>query len=50
MEDDFETLKKSGIDVKGKIVICRYGKIFRGNKVKFKSYLCELNKKIYINF
>jgi hypothetical protein len=36
MDEDFETLKNNGIDIKGKVVICRYGKIFRGNKVKFK--------------
>ena len=32
-EDDFEHLKELGYDVRGKIVICRYGRIFRGNKV-----------------
>ena len=31
---DFEKLKELGIDVKGKIVIARYGKIYRGDKVK----------------
>lgn len=33
MEDDFKWLKNNNFDVKNKIVICRYGKIFRGNKV-----------------
>ncbi|EOZ93612.1 Glutamate carboxypeptidase II precursor [Indibacter alkaliphilus LW1] len=32
---DFEKLKKEGIDVKGKIVIARYGANFRGYKAKF---------------
>ncbi|KAK3101739.1 hypothetical protein FSP39_005989 [Pinctada imbricata] len=32
---DFEKLKENGIDVTGKIVIIKYGKIFRGNKVDF---------------
>jgi N-acetylated-alpha-linked acidic dipeptidase len=31
---DFEKLVASGISVSGKIVIVRYGKIFRGNKVE----------------
>ena len=31
--DDFRKLKEMGIDVKGKIVICRYGEVFRGVKV-----------------
>ncbi|KAJ8299220.1 hypothetical protein KUTeg_023280 [Tegillarca granosa] len=29
---DFETLKQKGINCTGKIVIARYGQIFRGNK------------------
>lgn len=33
--EDFETLKKLGVDVKGKIAVVRYGGIFRGLKVKF---------------
>ncbi|KAL3841667.1 hypothetical protein ACJMK2_019781 [Sinanodonta woodiana] len=33
--EDFERLKAAGINVSGKIAIARYGKIFRGNKVKF---------------
>ena len=33
MEEDFDLIKKMGYDVKGKIVLCKYGKIFRGNKV-----------------
>lgn len=31
--EDFVKLQESGINVSGKIVIVRYGKIFRGNKV-----------------
>ncbi|XP_064110762.1 N-acetylated-alpha-linked acidic dipeptidase 2-like [Macrobrachium nipponense] len=31
--EDFDKLKELGIDVAGHIVIARYGKIFRGNKV-----------------
>jgi len=34
-KEDFETLKSLGIDVKGKIVIARYGGNFRGYKAKF---------------
>ncbi|OWB74315.1 hypothetical protein B5S31_g4104 [[Candida] boidinii] len=33
--EDFQLLKSNGIDVSGKIVIARYGKIYRGLKVKF---------------
>lgn len=33
--EDFAHLHKEGVDIKGKIVIVRYGKIFRGLKVKF---------------
>jgi N-acetylated-alpha-linked acidic dipeptidase len=32
--DDYDTLAKQGIDVKGKIVIARYGKSWRGTKPK----------------
>lgn len=32
-EEDFEKLKDLGVNVSGHIVIARYGKIFRGNKV-----------------
>jgi N-acetylated-alpha-linked acidic dipeptidase len=32
--EDYEYLKKQGIDVKGKIVIARYGKVWRGTKSK----------------
>ncbi len=32
--EDYEVLKKAGIDVKGKIVIARYGKSWRGTKPK----------------
>ena len=34
-KEDFETLKSLGVDVKGKIVIARYGGNFRGYKAKF---------------
>jgi N-acetylated-alpha-linked acidic dipeptidase len=32
--EDFETLRRIGVDVKGKIVICKYAKIFRGLKIR----------------
>lgn len=32
--EDFDLLEERGIDVTGHIVMARYGKIFRGNKVK----------------
>ncbi len=32
---DFEELIKNNLNVTGKIVLCQYGKIFRGNKVLF---------------
>ena len=35
LKEDFETLKSLGIDIKGKIVIARYGGNFRGYKAKF---------------
>ena len=35
--EDFEVLKKLGVDCIGKIVITRYGKIFRGDKVQWPS-------------
>ena len=34
-KEDFETLKALGIDIKGKIVLARYGGNFRGYKAKF---------------
>ena len=34
-KEDFETLKDLGVDIKGKIVIARYGGNFRGYKAKF---------------
>jgi N-acetylated-alpha-linked acidic dipeptidase len=34
LPDDYETLTQRGIGVKGRIVIVRYGKSFRGTKVK----------------
>lgn len=33
-EQDFEKLKDLNVTVDGHIVIARYGKIFRGNKVR----------------
>lgn len=44
-EDFFQLEKEMGINVTGKIVIVRYGKIFRGNKVRnwtFKAHQCEV--------
>ncbi len=35
LKDDFETLNSLGIDIKGKIIIARYGGNFRGYKAKF---------------
>jgi len=34
---DFKKLQEMGIDVKGKIVICRYGEVFRGVKASIAS-------------
>ena len=34
-QEDFDTLKRLGVDVKGKIVLARYGKNFRGYKARF---------------
>ncbi len=34
LPNDYEALKKAGVDVKGKIVIVRYGNSFRGVKAK----------------
>lgn len=34
-KEDFDTLKKAGIDCTGKIIIARYGGNFRGYKAKF---------------
>ncbi|MPC89552.1 N-acetylated-alpha-linked acidic dipeptidase 2 [Portunus trituberculatus] len=33
-EEDFEKLAELGVSVKDAILIARYGKIFRGNKVR----------------
>ena len=35
LKEDFESLNSMGIDIKGKIVIARYGGNFRGYKAKF---------------
>ncbi|KAH6983820.1 membrane transporter [Ilyonectria destructans] len=32
--EDFETLQRKGVSVEGKIVLCKYGKVFRGLKVR----------------
>lgn len=32
-EEDFKEIKKLGMSLTGKIVLCRYGKTFRGNIV-----------------
>ena len=38
-KQDFEYLKSLGIDIRGRIVIARYGAIFRGNIVtKYKHF------------
>lgn len=34
-DTDFNELLRQGFNVSGKIVLCKYGKIFRGNKVAF---------------
>lgn len=41
-EDFFKLEREMGINCTGKIVIARYGKIFRGNKVRvvFSFFLC----------
>jgi N-acetylated-alpha-linked acidic dipeptidase len=33
-EEDFAELEQTGIEIRGKIVIARYGKLFRANKVR----------------
>ena len=33
--EDFQELDKLGVSVSGKIAIMRYGKVFRGSKVKW---------------
>ena len=39
---DYEELKKAGVDVKGKIVIVRYGNSFRGVKAKVAEITAQL--------
>ncbi|VDM99212.1 unnamed protein product [Thelazia callipaeda] len=34
IQDDYVRLEKQGISIKGKIVLCRYGALFRGDKVQ----------------
>jgi N-acetylated-alpha-linked acidic dipeptidase len=34
-EEDFQVLTKTGYNLTNKLVLCKYGKIFRGNKVEF---------------
>ena len=38
---DFNLLLKSGCNLKNKIILCKYGKIFRGNKVYFRYFAFE---------
>lgn len=33
--EDFESLRAAGVDVRGKIVLARYGGLFRGSKARF---------------
>ena len=49
-EDFFKLERDMKINCSGKILIARYGKIFRGNKVKKKQlfvFLFNKNKKLY---
>ncbi|KAI3406122.1 VPS70 [Candida oxycetoniae] len=46
-KEDFKALKEHDIDVRGKIVVVRYGKIFRGLKVKFAQDLGAIGVLIY---
>ena len=32
--EDYDKLRELGVDVKGAITLCRYGQIFRGDKVR----------------
>ena len=47
--EDFARLKELGVDVKGKIVIARYGGNFRGYKVKFAQEAGAAGLLIYID-
>ena len=47
MEQDFELLKSLGYDVKDQIVMCKYGKIFRGNKVIFLRLVTNVTNPIF---
>jgi len=44
---DFEDLLFKGVNLTGKIVICKYGKIFRGLKVKRAQELDAIGILIY---
>lgn len=33
--EDFQALQEAGVDIRGKVTLCRYGGLFRGLKVKF---------------
>ena len=46
--EDFEELDKRNLNCTGKIVIMRYGKIFRGNKVIFDWKILNLSKASFI--
>lgn len=45
--EDFQFLQRNtSVSVEGKIVLARYGKIFRGNKVRFLiSVTCQQHRK-----
>ena len=41
--EDYHTLEnKTSLNVSGKIVLCRYGKIFRGDQVREQFHICSL--------
>lgn len=46
-KEDYDKLVKLGVQIKGKIVICRYNKIFRGLKVKFAQELGAIGVVIF---
>ncbi|KAI0239377.1 Vacuolar protein sorting-associated protein 70 [Massospora cicadina] len=46
-QEDFKALEQKGISVKGKIVLARYGKIFRGLKVRAAEELGAVGVLIY---
>jgi hypothetical protein len=49
--EDFFTLERDmKINCSGKIVIARYGKVFRGNKVKIFSFLSPPGPRVVIQY